>query len=151
MGLLLGGLGALLGWLARRRPWARLALGASSAFLGLVLGLLGTILVFLWIATDHRVAHANANILQAAPFALALTVYGVKLVRARSGAARKAFLVLAAALLLSLLGCLGKMTGLLSQDNGPIIGFFLPLWLGLTVGLGLCAGLRLRLGRLTLP
>jgi hypothetical protein len=147
VGLLLGGLGALLGWLARRQRWARLALGASSALIGLVVGLLGTALVFLWGATDHRAAHANANILQAAPFVLALAVYGVKLARARPGAARKAFLVAAAAVALSLLGWLGRATGLFPQDNMPLIGFFVPLWIGLAAGLGLCAGVLPRLWR----
>jgi hypothetical protein len=147
VGILLGGLAALLGWLARDRGWARVALGASSALLGLVLGLLGTVLVFLWAATDHRVAHANANILQSAPWVLLLAGYGVKLARGRTGAARKAFVLVAAALAASLLGLLGKALGLIGQDNGPLIAFFLPLWLGLAAGLAIHAGVRWPLRR----
>ncbi len=146
-GLLAGGLFALLGWLARSRSAARIALGAGSAAIGLVFGLLGAILIFLWTATDHRVAHANANILQAAPWALGLLVYGIKLARGREAAARKAFWLASAAVASSLLGLLLKLVGVLWQDNGPFIAFFLPLWLGLAVGLAMYLELRLPLRR----
>jgi hypothetical protein len=142
VGVLLGGLAALLGSLARTRRWARIALGSGSALLGLAFGLLGTVLVFLWVVTDHRVAHANANMLQAAPWTLLLAGYGIKVARARPGAARRAFFLAGAAVGASLLGLLGKLVGLISQDNGPFIAFFFPLWLGLAVGLALLAGVR---------
>jgi hypothetical protein len=147
VGILAGGLFALLGWLARERRWARATLGAGSAVLGLVLGLLGTVLLFLWVATDHRVAHANANILQTAPFTLLLAGYGVKLARGRAAAGRKSFVLVAAAAGASLLGLAGKALGLISQDNGPLIAFFLPLWLGLALGLAIHAGVRWPLRR----
>jgi hypothetical protein len=142
-GIVAGALAALVGWLAASRRWARVALGAGSATLGLVLGLLGTVLVFLWAATDHRAAHANANILQAAPWTILLAGHGIKLARGRSGAGRKAFFLVAAAAVASILGLLGKGVGLLFQENGPVIAFFLPLWLGLALGLALYAGIRL--------
>jgi hypothetical protein len=146
-GVLLGGLLALLGWLAVARRWARVALGTGSAVLGLTFGFLGLALVFLWAFTDHRVAHANANILQAAPWTLALLVYGWKLAAGRTGAARKAFWIAAAAAAASVLGLLGKLSGLMWQDNAPLIAFFLPLWLGLAFGLALYLGIRLPLRR----
>jgi hypothetical protein len=143
VGVLLGGLFALLGSLARTRRWARITLGTGAALLGLVFGLLGTVLVFLWVATDHRVAHANTNIVQSVPWALLLAGYGIKVARGRPGAARRAFYLAAAAVGASLLGLLCKLVGLLSQDNAPLIAFFLPFWLGLAAGLALLAGLRL--------
>ena len=146
-GILVGGLFALLGWLARSRGAARIALGVGGATLGFLFGLLGAILVFLWTATDHRVAYANANILQTAPWALGLLVYGIKLARGREVAARKAFWLASTAAAASLLGLLLKLAGLVWQDNLPITAFFLPLWLGLTLGLALYLELRLPLRR----
>ncbi len=148
-GVLAGGLAVVLGWLARSQRWARLGLGGVSAVLGLVLGLLGTVLVFLWAVTDHRATHANANILQTAPWALLLAGYGVQVARGRAAGARRAYFLAAAAAAASLLGLIGKAVGLFSQDNGPLIAFFLPLWLGLAAGLALHAGVRLRGRRLS--
>jgi hypothetical protein len=147
VGILIGGALALLGWRALSRRWARVALGAGSAVLGLVFGLLGTALVFLWTVTDHRVAHGNTNVLQSVPWALALLVYGIKVALGRAGAARKAFWIAAAAVAASLLGLLGKLVGLLWQDNAPWIAFFFPIWLGLALGLALFVGIRLPLRR----
>ena len=110
-GILVGGLLALLGWLARRRRWARVALGGRQRRAGAGVRAAGTALVFLWAVTDHRVAHANANILQSAPWALALLVYGIKLARGRRGRRPQGLLVAAAAAAASLLGLLGKLVG----------------------------------------
>jgi hypothetical protein len=120
----------------------RVTLGVGVSLLGLVGGLLGLLLIFLWGFTNHRATHANANILQAAPFAVALLVYGIKLCRHRRGALHKAFLVAAAAAALSLLGLLLKLVGLVPQDNLPIVAFFLPLWVGMALGLRLAGTTR---------
>lgn len=141
-GALPGAALALAGWRAPGRRGARLGLGIGVSLLGLVGGLLGALLIFLWGFTNHRATHANANIMQAAPFALGLVVYGIKLARDRGGALRKAFLLAAGAAALSLLGLLLKLVGLVPQDNLPIVAFFLPLWAGMTLGLWLAGGAR---------
>jgi hypothetical protein len=125
VGLATGGLLAVL----RQRA----VLGLLAALLGLVLGLLGLILLLLWVATNHRATHANANILQAAPWALALVPLGVGLALGRS--ARAAFLVAASAAALSLLGLLAKVLPGVSQDNLAFIALLLPVWLGLAFAL----------------
>lgn len=137
VGLGLGGGLALLGATARRRRSARIALGATTSFLGFVLGLLGLILVLLWLLTNHKAAHANANILQFAPWALALVVYGVGVARGRPVAVRRALWLVAAAALLSVVGLAAKLAPGSTQDNHAFIALLLPFWVGLGVALRL--------------
>jgi hypothetical protein len=135
VGLGVGGALAAAGWLGRRRPTARVLLGAATALLGLALGLLGLILVMLWAATNHKAAHANANILQLAPFAIALSGLGIGVARGRARAIRRAFLVAAAAAALSLLGLFVKVLPGTAQDNFAFVAMLLPLWLGMAFAL----------------
>jgi hypothetical protein len=137
VGVLMGGLLALLGWLSLDRRWARVAGAVLLAVVGAIAGLLGCLLVFLWTATNHRAAHANANILQAVPVAVALPFLARGLARWRPSAVRRAWLLAAAAAALSLLGLLLKLAGVLKQDNLSFIALFLPLWLGAAAGLHL--------------
>jgi hypothetical protein len=135
IGLIAGGGLAAVGWGARRRPLARGVVGVAAAGLGLVLGLLGVILVLLWVATNHRAAHANANILQAAPFAIALLPLGLGTALGRAWAPHGALLIAAATALLSLVGVAVKLLPGPSQDNLMFIALLLPIWTGLTVAL----------------
>src|SRR5215470_425840 len=135
VGLALGGMMAGLGWLGRDRRAARAALGALSALLGFVLGMLGLTLLLLWAATNHRAAHANANILLCAPWAIALLPAGVGVVVASKGAKRVAFWIAASALALAVTGLGSKVLFGPSQDNTDFLTLLLPFWLGLTAGL----------------
>lgn len=140
IGLATGGVLAGLGLVARRRPVARAALGVVAAALGLVLGLLGLILVLLWVATNHRAAYANANIWQAAPWALALLPLGVGTALGRAWAAPGALLIAASAAVLSAAGLAAKLIPGPAQDNVIFIALLLPIWCGLTMALSLVAG-----------
>jgi hypothetical protein len=131
IGLLTGGALALLGVAARRRRLPRALVGVTGATLGLVMGLLGVILILLWVATNHRAAHANANILQAAPWALGLLPLGMGTALGRAWAAPGAFLLTAGAALLSALGLAVKLLPGAAQDNGMFIALLLPIWAGL--------------------
>jgi hypothetical protein len=122
VGLLLG---ALLVALRRRR----IALGVTMIVLGLLAGLLGCALLFLWIFTNHRAAWANANLLQCPPWALALIAVGIAVLRRRAG--RWTFWVAASVAGASLLGLLAKVLPGVSQDNVAFILVFLPLWAAL--------------------
>lgn len=135
LGLLGGGMAAALGSLARRRRAARVALGVMTAGAGTIFGLCGFFLVFLWVATNHKAAHANANILLCAPWLLALSVVGVSLARGRLERARTAFRLTAAAAAMSLIGLLAKVLPGVTQDNYVFIALLLPLWIGLAIGL----------------
>jgi hypothetical protein len=66
-GALAGAVLVILGWKSRRHRAARVAFGVLLTAMGLVLGLLGCIFVFLWLGTDHLVAHHNENILPLRP------------------------------------------------------------------------------------
>jgi hypothetical protein len=132
-----GGLLALLGWLALTRRWARITGATLLGLVGGVSGLLGLLLVFLWVATNHRAAHANANILQAVPFALAFPFLAPGVGRGRPRALQRAWFLAAAAAALSILGLLLRLVGLIGQDNLAIVALFAPLWLGAAAGLHL--------------
>jgi hypothetical protein len=113
----------------------RWVFGLLVAGFGLAAGFVGCFLLYVWIGTDHLVAHRNQNILLCAPFALALAVLGVGVALGRPGATRKAFVVAAAASATTILACLVKVGLLRPQENGALIAFFLPVWLGIVAGL----------------
>jgi hypothetical protein len=134
------GLGAglmflLLGVVARRAVVARVMLGALLAITGAALGFVGAFLLGAWLFTPHAVVYRNQNILLCAPFALALVVLGWGVAFGWAGAIRKAFAVAAAALGLALLALAIKPL-CAPQANGTLLAFALPMWLGMTAGLG---------------
>jgi hypothetical protein len=135
VGMAIGGAMLLLGHLGRRRRWARISLGCATSGLGGVFGLLGLILACFWAFTNHKVAYANANIMQLAPWALVLFGYGIGVALGRPGAMRKARALALSAMAFSALGILCKALPGLNQDNWPFILFCLPVWLGLWQGL----------------
>jgi hypothetical protein len=126
---------ALGGRASRREPRRRIILGALVGVIGLVLGLLGSALVLGWCFGGHLGVRRNENILQLAPWALALPVLAVGVASGRAGATRQAFRVTAAAAALAVGGLLLKVTPWFRQDNLPLIGLFLPVWAGLALGL----------------
>jgi hypothetical protein len=135
VGFAVGALLVALGWAARRLPGARVALGALAALLGLTLGLLGSILIHMWIFTSHRPAHANANVLLCAPWLLALAPLGIGVALGRPRAQRWAFRVTAAAAALALLGAAAKLLPGPAQNNTAFLLLLIPLWVGLAAGL----------------
>lgn len=135
VGVAIGGVLALLGRIARRRPSARILLGGATATLGGLWGLLGLILVCMWAFTNHKVTYGNANILQFAPWAIVLLGYGVGVMLGRPGATRAAGSLALSAAVLSALGIACKALPGLNQDNWPFVVLSLPIWLGLWSGL----------------
>ncbi len=130
------GLGCVfLGHAARRSALARWVLGLGLSGMGFVTGFLGTTLIFLWAATNHKAAWANENILQMPPFALALALFGIGVARGRPASSRRAYLVILSVLGASVLGLMCKPLPAFSQDNGAFIALMLPMWLGLAVAL----------------
>jgi hypothetical protein len=135
--LVLGGFaggGALL--LARWRsahPEARgprIAYGAYTAFFGAVLGGLGCVLAFLWVATDHVVAWRNWNLLLVHPLTAIIAPLGVFYALDRRWAARALrvlWLVHGAATLLALAI---YFLPLVRQDTSVPLALFAPISLG---------------------
>jgi hypothetical protein len=139
-GLAAGGLTALAGRAGEWRLVPRIGFGLLVGLLGLVTGLLGAALVFLWAFTNHQAAHANANLLPCPPFLLALAPLAVGLVRGRMVAAQSTFYIAMAAALSALVGLAVKVLPGVGQDNLGFIVFFLPLWLGIAYGARRLAG-----------
>jgi hypothetical protein len=136
LGVGLAFFGLALGWQACRSRALRALFGLAVAGFGLAAGFVGCFLIYVWIGTDHVVAHRNQNILLCAPFALALAVLGFGVALGRPGATRKAFRVSVAAVIAAFLAVVVKVGLLRHQDNGALIAFFLPAWLGIVGGLG---------------
>ncbi len=130
---LLAGLGvaAALLLLGRWRPRLLAALG-SVFWLGS--GMLGVLLLYLWLGTEHRFAWANENLLLFDPLALALMPGGWRLMAGRAPGPwfrrllRLVTLVAVAALLL-------KWVLLFSQVNEAWIALLLPVHLALWTAL----------------
>ena len=135
LGMAIGGGMALLGRLGRRHPSARVVLGGATSMLGGLFGLLGLILVCFWAFKNHKVAYANANILQFAPWTIVLFGYGIGVMLGRPGATRRAGSLTLAAVVFSALGIVCKALPGLNQDNWPFILLSLPVWLGSWLGL----------------
>jgi hypothetical protein len=135
IGVGIGSALALLGRLGRRLAGARILLGAATSGLGGLFGLLGLILVGFWAFTNHKVAYANANIMQFAPWAIVLFGYGIGVMLGWPRATRRAGLLALSAMVFAALGILCKALPGLNQDNWPFILFCLPTWLGLWAGL----------------
>ncbi len=134
-GILVGLLFLGLGTAARHLRTARVFVGLLTALWGLVVGFIGCFLIYAWGFTDHVVAHRNQNVLVCAPWAIALAVLGVGVALGRPGATRKAFAVAAAAVGAVLFACAFKAGIAAHQENGALIAFFLPAWLGIAAAL----------------
>ena len=138
--MLLVGIAAALfffafGGLAAGQPIARFLFGAVMAVWGLVIGFIGCFLLLVWVGTDHQVVYRNQNIFQFAPFAIALVVLGWGVAFGMHGATRKALLIAVAAAALSIVGALLRVAAISHQDNGPLIAFLVPAWVGIAAGL----------------
>jgi hypothetical protein len=135
VGLAVGFLFAGLGRAGRRSRAARVTVGILTALWGLAVGFIGCFLVYVWLFTDHVVAHRNQNILICAPWAIALLVLGIGVAMGRPGATRKAFALAAAALGAALVAIALKAGIVAHQENGALIAFFFPAWAGVTAAL----------------
>ncbi|HEU4992186.1 MAG TPA: DUF4105 domain-containing protein [Luteimonas sp.] len=124
-------LAAAVLWLARRAPRA---LGAAAGVFWLACGLLGALMLFLWLGTEHRFAWANENLLLFDPLALLLIPGAWRLAGGRPpGAWFRRLLAVVAAFAVAAL--LLKWVLLFSQVNEPWIALLLPLHLAFFAGL----------------
>ena len=130
LGVLLGGVLAVLGRSAARSRSARILLGLLLALTGFLLGILGWIFSLLWAFTDHEVAHRNENILQCVPWALLLVALALNAARGSRRSLDLTFRLTLAAAAASLLGLLLKALPWFDQNNWEIIALLLPFWAG---------------------
>ncbi len=117
---------------ARKQRFARAAVWSVATVSGLVLGVLGCLLTFFWVATDHAIAQRNENILQVSPFALLLVPLAGWAALSRRADRVGAFAALGLSLSAAL-GLFGKLLGVLTQHNAVFVALCAPLWWGLAL------------------
>jgi hypothetical protein len=125
VGVLIAGLFLLLARIPRRGALITLAVLVTAFYLKV--GIIGSIIEFLWCCTDHVVTYRNENVLQANSLALALMVLAPAALLGRVWARRWAAwfaLVMAG---LSFLGFIIQALPNFNQLNGDIIGLLLPV------------------------
>jgi hypothetical protein len=122
---LLAGLAVLLVWSWLDARAARASSGLALAF-WLACGVLGTVMLFVWLGTEHRFGWANRNLLLFSPLALALLPGAWRRLRGRSPGAlfRWAALAVAAS---SVLAMLLGWTERVPQANAHWVALLLPI------------------------
>ncbi|MEO8184749.1 MAG: DUF4105 domain-containing protein [Deltaproteobacteria bacterium] len=112
---------------------ARVCQALVVALFGVLAGLLGSALLVLWLLTDHDVTYWNQNVLLCPIWALALPVLAFDFARQVPRRLRLMMSVVAASVGSALLALLLLLSPL-RQSTGPAVSFFLPIWLGLGLG-----------------
>jgi hypothetical protein len=135
LGLVLGGLAALLGVLSGRQRAAGVGLAVLLIGWGVVAGFAGTVLAGLWAFTDHVMAYRNENLFQVNPLAWLLVFPGALALLTPPRAARWARLAAIIVATLSVVGFVLQLLPGLDQVNGPIIALALPVQLGMAFAL----------------
>ncbi len=140
LGLALGALFAGLGLLAKRTAAGRVLLGALYLTFGLVLGLLGTALCYLTFFSAHSAAASNYNVLLVPPWALALGISGVGVMRGKPRALRVALWSTMAAFAATDAALVLHLATRDPQANGQELAVALPLWIGAAAAAFFLAG-----------
>jgi len=126
-GILLAG---LFWWLGRRalRGHAESRIGLLSLAVPwlLVIGLVGTLIAFLWAFTDHVDTRWNTNLLQASPVQLAFAFVLWPLARGKPWARRGGRWTAAAVAALALIGVAVKILPVVGQTNAEFLGLLVP-------------------------
>jgi multisubunit Na+/H+ antiporter MnhC subunit len=134
IGVVLGSVILGLGATAHRNRFLRAGLIAVSGTWSLLVGMVGLVLAGLWGLTDHTAAYHNENLLQANLLALGLLWWAPKAARGLPSG-RRALVLAAVVVGLSLLGLVLKLLPAFYQVNGEIIALALPIHLGVAGGL----------------
>ncbi len=122
--------GALMVWCAgvarRGGRLGRVGLGLAAGAWTLVAGLGGSVLLFLWVGTDHFMTRANENLLQLNPLALLLLIV-VPLALASNRWRKPAVVLTGLVAAGSLLGAAAKILPGFDQANWQIIALAAPI------------------------
>jgi hypothetical protein len=138
LGLAIGGALGALGRVERR--WARIGVAVGLGTIGLVGGLLGVLLLVLWLLTDHRVTYWNQNVLLCPVWALAIAVLARDFARDTPRHAVPMLRLVGAAAVSTLLALCARVALPGNQQTGPELSFFLPQWLGAGLAVWMRAG-----------
>ena len=140
VGILIAASLVWLGVKARRGRFALGAFGGVATLWTLVVGILGTVLLGLWVVTDHQAAYWNENLFLFNPLSLALAftlppaLFGVPWCKPIS---RKLAVSVA---LLAFVGCVAQLLPFLDQVNGQLYALAVLPHIALAIGVYLTAG-----------
>lgn len=137
VGVLLGA--ALYGLGHGRGRLFALAQAAGLALVGTLTGVLGSLLLVLWLLTDHAVTYWNQNVLLCPIWALAIPLLSWDFGRSRPKHSRLMMRIVGAAVGSSVLALLLLLL-VGNQATGPAVSLFLPLWLGAGLGVWVRCG-----------
>jgi hypothetical protein len=119
--------GAAIAVLFRRESrGARITLGALVATFGFVSGVLGALLLFLWLGTNNDVAHRNANSFLSPVVALALVPAGIALAMDKAFGRRLVERTLLACVALAGVGIVFAFA--VGHDVVRTASLFVPIW-----------------------
>ncbi|HUP89363.1 MAG TPA: DUF4105 domain-containing protein [Longimicrobiales bacterium] len=126
-GILIAGLIVLLGRLSQEKRAATVALAVVVTIWCLVSGILGTIIELLWAGTSHMVTYRNENVLQANSIVLMLAIFAGPAIVGKIWARRWSVWLALFVAGLSVLGFMLQIFPVLDQNNGEVIGLFMPV------------------------
>jgi hypothetical protein len=130
---LLAGVGLAFAIAALVHRHARIVAGAALAFWTLG-GVLGVLMLYLWLGTAHVFGWANHNLLLLSPLMLLLLPGGWRALRGRDGG-RLFDIVLAVVAAMAAVAMFLSWLSMSPQDNGRWIALLLPIHLALWAGL----------------
>jgi hypothetical protein len=134
-GILLAGIMGALSVLAARGPHMRWPFTTFAVLWSLLLGVSGSLLVFLWAFTDHNTSYWNENLFFLSPLALPVAVALPFALRGKIAATRWAVYSAGVIALLSVLGCALQVLPGFDQANGQVVALFLPPNVVLLIGI----------------
>lgn len=138
LGCVIGGTLCALGRV--ERSWARASVAVGLGALGFLAGILGLLLLVLWLLTDHEVTYWNQNVLLCPVWALSLPVLARDVARTSPRHADLLMRLVGAAAASALLALVLRVALPGSQQTGPALSFFLPQWLGAGLAVWLRVG-----------
>jgi uncharacterized protein DUF4105 len=137
-GLAIGGALCVSG--RARAGWARVSSAVGLGAVGLLGGFLGVLLLVLWLLTDHEATYWNANVLTCPVWGLGIVALARDYARTTPRRLSLMMRLVAAAALSSCVALLLRVALPYAQHDGPALAFFLPQWVGATVGVWMRAG-----------
>jgi hypothetical protein len=132
---------ALYGMSRFEQRWARAGLATGLALVSFVSGLLGWLLLVLWLLTDHEVTYWNQNVLLCPFWVIVVPFLAPGFARATPRHSALMMRLVAAAAASALLALVLRAVLPSSQQAGPALSLFVPGWLGA------CAAVWTRVGR----
>jgi hypothetical protein len=124
----------VVGWLKPRWAPASKVFLIEAAIWQLIVGVLGLVVLLGWLITQHVFWFRNENLLVANPLSIWV---GVLMIWSawRPRLMRPAFITAMICAALGVAALFGKITGILSQDNAPILLILLPPHLAIAYSL----------------